>query len=240
MKNTLEKIANLSRSFLANLYSEIEKDPGLKRSLAEAGKALSNTPVKPIYRSLQFADYLISRSLKDYCPAPRVPSATDRFFERTFHIPQYYGGLRGRQGTPLASRLLPQLPVVREYRAIEHIEDEVVPGILRGLFGFEELRGTTKEAEETLRQLSETIFKAEPEWSEKEVEVEDVRLVETESVKVANLRKMIKCGFELAVILKGKHKGEVRHLRRVFECSVEFISEDGKWVASSFSFKPFS
>lgn len=249
MKNTLERIGGISQNFISNLYSEIDRNPELKKTLVGIkSDVLANTPIKPIYKGLQFVDYLIARSLKDYCDPPKLPSSVDKFLERTFRIPQYYGGIREFTGPTLTERVVSPIRKLfpfdkiyglRDYKVLTHIEDQVVPEILKRVFSFEEMKDTTEEADESLKQLRELIFAAELDWNNKHITMEDLRSIETESVKVMNLKKTIKCNFELTTVLGGEHKGKERHLRQSFDCSIEFTNEDGKWIASNFSFKRF-
>lgn len=250
MGNMLEKAAQISQKFLTNFLSEIEKDPELKRGIERAKQRLiDNTPLSSIYKGLQLSDYLISNSLKDYCSDPRPGSAVDRFFEKTFDIPQYYGGIRDPNIRPLLDKLsnsffrltrLDRLPVFREYKVIKRLEDKAIPEIFKRLFNFKELESVTKEAEETLKQLKETLIQSEPGWIDKEITLEDVRMVETESIGVKNLKKTVKCTFEMTAVLSGYENGKKRNVRQSFDCSFDFVDKGGEWVVSSFSFTPFT
>lgn len=246
MKNTLEKASQLTLAFLSNFSSEIEKNPDLKKNLSILkDKLWGNPPTKLVYRSLQLADNLIINSLKSYCPAPRGSTAIDRFMEKTFYIPQYYGGIREFYGNSFYNKLLlpfsrlTDLVVYKNFKVLRKIEDQDIPRIFKRLFNYEELENVTKETEESLKQLANQIFDNEPEWKKKEIILDDIRLVETESVKMKNLKKTIKCDFELSTVLTGIQNKKKRHLRRVFGCSFNFINEFGEWVASNFSFTPF-
>lgn len=246
MKNAVEKAAQIAQKFLSNLYSEIEKNPELKKGIvAFKHQLFDNTPVKSIYKSLQLSDYFIANSLKDYCSAPKPSTRVDRFFERAFHIPQYYGGIRDTARAPALSRLFApfdcfsNLRAYKDYKVLQKIESKTIPEILKRLFSFKVLENTTKETEESLKHLKDYIFKQEMDWHNKEIILEDIRLVETESIRVKNLKKTVKCNFELSTILSGTLNGKRKNLREAFSCSFDFVNENGQWVATSFSFSPF-
>ncbi|ELA42413.1 uncharacterized protein VICG_00512 [Vittaforma corneae ATCC 50505] len=247
MKSAVEKAVQISQKFLSNVYFELGKDPELSKSIIKLKHQLFDNPVvKSIYKGLQLSEYFIANSLKDYCSAPRPSTNVDKFFERAFNIPQYYGGVRDVIGPHALSNIFEPLNylsnsrVYKDYKVLQKIENRIIPEILKRLFGFKELDNTTKETDESLKHLKEYIFNQERDWTDKEIILEDIRSVETESVNVKNLKKTVKCSFELSVILSGVHNDKRKNLRESFSCSFDFINENGRWIASNFSFSPFN
>lgn len=236
MKNTLEKTFQISQRFLSNFYSEIDKNPLLKKDLLNLKQTIfDKTPIKPIYKSLQFSDFLITNNLKDYCSAPK----TDNFLEKSFKVPKYFNALKNQVLGPF-EQYLSQFKVFKEYKALKRIENELIPEIIKKSFKFgENNKNVTKETEESLKQLKKHIFESEKDWINKEITVVDIRQVETESIKIVNIKKTVKCTFEISVVLSGDLNGVKRHVKQSFNCSLDFIYENKEFIASNFSYSPF-
>lgn len=239
MKNTIEKIAGLALKFTENFKKEIERDLILKRDIKKInGVLFGNQPVKKVYSALQYTDHLITNSLKDYCKKPKNMNAIDRFFEKTFYIPQYYGGTRDFYGGvcnfPIEKYI--NLNTLKEYRIIQKIENEKIQNLFERLFDFKELKFVSAEATESLKRFKNEILNQEKEWSHRKIILDDIRLVETESILIKNLKKTIKTNFEISAILSGKYKNKMQYLKQSFSCSFEFVKENEEWVVHSFSF----
>ncbi|KAM0681187.1 hypothetical protein GINT2_000381 [Glugoides intestinalis] len=241
MRNTLEKTAQIVQKFFLNFRNEIENDIELKNNMqAINNRIFDNKLLKGIYSGLQYSDYLIKSASKDYCSGIRKTNRLDKFLERSFSVPQYYGGVRDdvsnmKIGVPFEKYFRNE--TVNEYKVLQKIENIQIPAIIKNLFEFKSIDDdVSAEAIESFKRLKTHILNQEATWSNRKITLEDLRLVETESISIKNLKKTIKVNFEMSAILSGYSKKQSRNLRQNFSCAIEFVKENNKWIASSFSF----
>lgn len=246
MGGILEKLGDFSQKFTSNFTVQIEKNELLKGQLNGMKSSVYNSPViSKAYKGLQFGDFLISKVTKEYPNKAIKPNKIDILIDRIITLPQYYGGNRDVNSVSLFDKICNSFdkylsfPWYKDYKIIKKIENEIIPKILKKFVLYEKMENTTLEVEESLKQLKNSIFSQEY-WTEKEIVVEDIRKVEIKNIFVKNLKKTVRAELEFTVLLSGYDNDKKRNLKQHFGASIEFIKENGYWVASSFSFSPFS
>lgn len=239
MFSPLSKFGEFSQKFSSNLAMQL----GNGQDIQSCVKKLPI--VSSLYEGLQFVDFLLHKAAKDHSPIRRS-NRMDGIVDGILPVSQYYGGLRTSSKKTLVERMVDPFAKYipfdsyKDFKVIRKIENVLVPKVLAEMFTFGAKESMALEAEETLKQLKEFIFSQET-WIEKEIALEDVRRVETSLVHVKNFRKTVKCDFEFTTILSGKDsKKEHRTLRQHFGGSFEFIHENGRWIATSFSYSPLN
>lgn len=245
MTNFLQRLGSLRQKFSTNFSNEIKKDPFLENYIEDTKLKFFEVPsVLNIYKGLQFGDFLIAEYTKDYHAEVAKANGLDRFIDKIYHIPQYYGGVRKNVPISLWDRLT--IPFTKylnfswykDYKVIKKIENEIIPKIFLKLCSNENIENITLESKEALKQLKDQIYNTE-EWIQKEIHLDDLRRIELKGIFVKNLKKTIKFDMEFSIVLRGINNGAVRNLRQNFGASLEFINENGKWIVSNFSYSAF-
>lgn len=235
MKNTIEKVSDVCQKLFNNFWIEIEKDPEVK--LGVDRYLFQNPFLKKMYSSAQFGDYIVSKYTKEYINPlfSKKGSSLDRIIEKNFKIPQYYGGIRDFNHKTKNGN---EMSIFKEYNMIDQVENREIPEIMKNLFEFKDIDNIIPEVDETFKQLKKYLFDLEKEWIGKEILLDDIRSIETESINVKNFKKTVRSVFEMSLILSGKCNDGLIGLKKVFNCSIEFVRDNGKWIVSSFSFSP--
>lgn len=254
----------------ATLQKEIADARRNSRALFERAEPLIAAPRAAFglaYKGMQFGDYAIGRL---FAALPHGPAkaalengaTVDFIMEKTFDIPQYYGGLRSDpaeiqrpwdrsavgvlcararglvQGGlgGLASKLFGKSRVLHDYGVLRAVENRIVPRILTDLFDFKELGDVSMEALESLRKMRAGLVAGG--LQKVRIGLADLRQTKIEKVHVKNLRKTVKCVFEFTAEIRGRGmQGDVREERH-FGGAMEFIRDDGgRLVANSFSYE---
>lgn len=289
MNSAVSKLSAFSAAFRRNLSREIEANRILRPRIEYAGNIVSSV--------LRRADSLRSHIPKPlsfignfYQPArtgtsevlihsanngkdglctrtQRNQSILDTVMEKTFGIPQYYGGIRDAHilhrdrdgGKPTQVERLSRvlwLPkmiwkrleglfsrsrLYHDFAVLYKVENDLIPSILHELFRFDLSRGlATPEATESLKKLRRSIVdKARRNgMSSIELTLDDIRMTSTEKVYIKNLKKTIKATAEFVVKISGRRGSEIIRGKEHFGGVFEFIkNENSEWACNSFSFE---
>lgn len=260
MKSALERMSDVARTFKAHFRNEMLSNPAIAKEIEGiTSKISASSPARifsKLYRSLQFGDFLVSEIMEgcsmEHRHSETKQSVVDPFFARTLGVPQYYGGIRQIPLRPsLLTRMLDWIAgltgngrirdCIEDYKVLEQIQNEHVPNVLLELFRYGNLESIAfPEARESLKKLRTAILESRPEWTDREVVLDDIRQVEVESVSVKSLQKTVRCAFEFSTLLKGRNNKRAGvMLKKHFSGVLEFVKDDGVWKAASFTFSEF-
>lgn len=263
----IEKFVFSPTKFVKYFKQELSNTPDTLSKIENIEKYIKGSPptkiLHGIYKAFQFGDFLTSKILDKLSTRKFIDikqgNKIDTFFEKTFDIPQYFGGIRDDykiiknnnknirfSGLGIISRLIEKFNIskpeniinsIKDYNVLGGFVDEIIPKIFINFFKFKDIRELASlETEKSLKNLKALILNLKPEWSEKEVVLRDLRELSIDSIEVKNFKKTVTSSFEFSIILIGMNNNIRSSIVKNFNGMMEMLNIEGKWKASSFNF----
>lgn len=262
MENGLKKIFKVPSIFKKHFNDEMSKYNDSMKKLSNMKSKISDSVIgrisNRISESLKFCDFIFYKIISQQS----IPSSMrnnrncyiDKFIEKKFYIPQYYGGIKEnlqQKNQPWVSTLLKsltsKLPAVLiskpieyslEYEILETIQNQKLPLLLKKFFEFQDVEEEIKlDVRESLKKMKDLVLAIKPMWTAKKIKLVDIREVKVDNIEIKNLKKTISIGCEISLVLEGTSSQNIgKSLTENFSVLVDFTKENGEWIATNLSY----